>query len=320
MARIFLAFAQSDEDTIEPLTTGLSARGHEIVHDFTIFGGDPGSWRARLGPTLRSCDVFMPVFSHDSKDSPIFLSEVEAAKSYSSSSGRMTIIGISIDDSPAGVDLAGTVYFKYDRLKIDEILANIDASIARFMGRLLASEQKAAETVERVEANIAEYLDEAVVSQRKSEKKNWYFGTFWYALGFVALLGGVLAAFGATSAHQTADTTTIDLVGSIAKSIVLVGFLGACARYAFVLGKSYINESLKNADRLHAMQFGRFYLRVFGDKTNWQELKEVFANWNISNNSSFSNLSASDIDPKLVDLVAAMMKSTHPGEKVRDGK
>jgi hypothetical protein len=89
-------------------------------------------------------------------------------------------------------------------------------------------------------------------------------------------------------------------------NVIVIGFLGACSRYAFSLGKSYISESLKSADRIHAIAFGKFYLRAFGEKATWSELKEVFQNWNIDRASTFSSLDVSQIDPQILSLIAQM--------------
>jgi len=83
---------------------------------------------------------------------------------------------------------------------------------------------------------------------------------------------------------------------------------GACAKYAFSLGKSYSSESLKSSDRIHAIRFGEFYLRAFGDKTKWGELKEVFQHWNIDRNSSFASLDVSQFDPKIVESMMDLIK------------
>jgi response regulator RpfG family c-di-GMP phosphodiesterase len=63
-----------------------------------------------------------------------------------------------------------------------------------------------------------------------------------------------------------------------------------------------MSESLKIADRIHAISFGKFYLQVFNDRINPEEIKEIFRDWNINNQTNnFSNQSASDYDPKIIE-------------------
>ena len=106
---------------------------------------------------------------------------------------------------------------------------------------------------------------------------------------------------GLSQVGQQTNLATESIILVALKTIVVIGLLSACAKYAFVLGKSYSSESLKSSDRIHAIRFGEFYLRAFGDKTRWDELKEVFQHWNIDRNSSFSTLDVSQFDPKIVE-------------------
>ena len=79
-------------------------------------------------------------------------------------------------------------------------------------------------------------------------------------------------------------------------------------KYSFTLGKSYINEALKNADRIHAISFGKFYLDAYGSTAKWEDLKEAFQYWNINSESSFSKLDTNQYDPKFIELVVELSK------------
>jgi translation elongation factor EF-G len=103
----------------------------------------------------------------------------------------------------------------------------------------------------------------------------------------------------------------------ILKSIIIVGLLIACSKYAFNLGKSFINEALRNADRLHAIAFGKFYLQAFGDRiSSPEEIKEVFQNWNIDKDSAFQKLDTNSYDPKFNESLVEIIKNL--SEKVKN--
>jgi hypothetical protein len=91
--------------------------------------------------------------------------------------------------------------------------------------------------------------------------------------------------------------------------VITIGLLAACAKYAFSLGKAYMSESLKSADRIHAIEFGRFYLQAFGETATGPEVKEAFQHWNIDRNSTFSSLDSAQIDPQIISLVAQVVAS-----------
>ncbi len=65
---------------------------------------------------------------------------------------------------------------------------------------------------------------------------------------------------------------------------------------------------MKNADRSHAISFGKFYLDAYGASAKWEELKEAFQYWNINNESSFSKIDTNQYDPKFVELVVELSK------------
>lgn len=68
-----------------------------------------------------------------------------------------------------------------------------------------------------------------------------------------------------------------------------------------------MNESLKVSDRIHAISFGKFYLQVFEQSLTPEELKDIFRDWNINNQSSFAELKSSEYDPKLLESISNLI-------------
>lgn len=73
------------------------------------------------------------------------------------------------------------------------------------------------------------------------------------------------------------------------------------SRFLFLLGKSFMVESLRNANRAHAIGLGKLYLKLYKGKFKWDELKDVLRNWNIDSGSAFMTLDAKDIEPVSLD-------------------
>ena len=69
-----------------------------------------------------------------------------------------------------------------------------------------------------------------------------------------------------------------------------------------------MSESLKSADRMHAISFGKFYLKVYGSDDTWPELKEVFQHWNIDRSSSFSSQTTAEFDPKIIESMLEFIR------------
>ena len=106
--------------------------------------------------------------------------------------------------------------------------------------------------------------------------------------------------------------TTTDwpaLVELAVTGVVVVGLLISLAKYAFSLGKSFMVEALRNADRRHAISFGKFYLRAHGSAVDWAEVKEVFQHWNIDKGSQFIGQQAADLDPQLFAMAIEIAKA-----------
>ena len=78
------------------------------------------------------------------------------------------------------------------------------------------------------------------------------------------------------------------IVYSSLRGVVIIGVALAFARYAFLFSQQYMTESLRIADRRHAISFGAFYVESYGATADWAQVKEAFANWNLTNSDNAS--------------------------------
>lgn len=191
-------------------------------------------------------------------------------------------------------------------LAIDEIRlenAKISKSLITLLKEIsnaprLRIQQK--EKQEQIEITAASFVQESITELSKREKRLKFQAGLWYIIGFASLIGGISVAVFLVKTNQSELTSTIGIVYLILKSLLIVGLLIAASRYAFNLGKTYMNESLKNADRIHAISFGKFYLQVFGTNIKPEDLKDVFKDWNTSQESAFLKLDSSEFDPQML--------------------
>lgn len=304
MSKIYISYNTRDREFVSQVAERLKVHGHALTMDLDSL--TPGQdWRGALTEGLRNAEVFIVFISEASLKSQFVLSELGAARAYSSESERMLLIPIIIDNvdiPPVLRDLHAIVDPDRDAEKEADA---IERAISAFAGRRAAREERAA----AVQANAADYVVVAIKSLIVLERRNRFFGTAWYVVGFAALVGGVLfGAYGVTQLEAAPDRQWIAFAMLTLKAVVLIGLVGACAKYAFTLGRSYIGESLKSADRIHAIEFGRFYLQAFGTKATWPELKEVFQHWNIDRGSTFSTLDTSQFDPKVIESLVELTK------------
>lgn len=306
MARIYVSYNRHDQQFVDHLVSRLKYR-HEIFCD-SFLAGD--AWRSKLDVALKSSDVFIVVFSRDTERSQYVLTELGAARAYSSESTRMLLIPLVIDDMSLPLSIQDIHAIIQPDRNMDEIVEKIESSISAFIGRKAAREAEETDAAQRIESNAADFIKVAIQSLEAMSKRDRLLSYLWYTIGFVALIAGVIfSGWSLYTYSANNDVPITSLLLAAIKTLVIIGFIGACAKYAFSLGKSYSSESLKCSDRMHAIRFGEFYLRAFGSKIKWEELKDVFQHWNIDRRSAFSELESSQFDPKIIESIIELAKS-----------
>lgn len=313
MSKIFISYGRPDAEFVRQLAEKLIIAGHEIFYDETVLV--PGiDWRQSLSDGLKSADAFIVLLSESSLSSQFVLMEIGTARAYASEIGKPIIIPIAIDEIKIPLALQDIQILMAEDRDLDKILNFVNRALSILAGHEAAKAKKAEEVAKKIESNAQVYIEEAVSVQKMLEERNRRAGNIWYFLGFAALLVGIcFAIFSLQNKPKESEWTVFATL--LFTNIVVIGFLGACSRYAFSLGKSYISESLKASDRIHAIAFGKFYLKAFGEKANWVELKEVFQHWNIDRASPFSKLDASQIDPQILTLIGRIASSLSPKSK-----
>ena len=153
-------------------------------------------------------------------------------------SDRMLVVPVVIDLIPVPSVIQDIHVLQAPTRDLDEIVAAITKAIANSIGQRAAREEKAAEVAKRIEINAATYIEDAIQAQRISEKKNRRYGSCWYLSGFMALVTGLVFVAIGLGVHASVGSNWADFGVTTLKSILVIGLLGACSKYAFSLGKS----------------------------------------------------------------------------------
>lgn len=201
-------------------------------------------------------------------------------------------------------------------------MARQHRSMQREMQERSAEHKKAIEELERqkdqfkiefqkkIEAKSAEYVNEALTSLSSSERVFHRMSVGWSAFGLLAMMtalaiGYLLATSATAEIVSNKDIGWLLVFFSAAKGLVLLGVTYAVVRFCGRFSRAYMHESLKSAERRHAINYGKFYLSVYGAGSDWDKLKEAFAQWNISGSSAFSEAHSSSQEVpwrKVIDL------------------
>lgn len=164
------------------------------------------------------------------------------------------------------------------------------------------------ESRKSIESKSQKFVDSALQLLNKKEAKFHDISRNWSIVGVVALASGIgFSIYAMISSadifHQASNTSSSYYLYSLFRGLVVVGLLGALSRYSFILSNSFMHESLKSGERLHAIKFGEFYLDAYGADAEWDQIKEAFENWNISGGSAFSKTGTEASNNTIADSI-----------------
>lgn len=173
------------------------------------------------------------------------------------------------------------------------------------------------ESRKSIESKSQKFVDSALQLLSKKETKFHEVSRNWAILGAFSIVFAIgFAIYTMVSSaelfHQSSNNSLSYYLYSLFRGLIVVSLFGALSRYAYVLSNSFMHESLKSGERLHAIKFGEFYLDAYGADAEWEQLKEAFENWNISGNSAFSK---KDVESNINDLLGAMVERIEKAAK-----
>jgi hypothetical protein len=209
-----------------------------------------------------------------------------------------------------GLAIGGPPVVPVKRAAPAEAAENLVLALASRITSGAIRREERQEAQQKIETSAEEFIKtslEALSQQEARYRRAAYFCYYGTAIVLVVCIG--FAGWRALS-QQLVVADWLGFAEFSIAGLIVVSLLIALARYAFVLGKAVMVESLRNADRRHAISFGHFYLRAFGADASWPDLKDAFQNWNIDRGSSFISQAPSDIDPQIVAAIADLLKAT----------
>lgn len=269
MARVYVSYHNADQEYVRELANELMSHGHEV-----FFSGDavrPGQdWESVLSDALKDADALLAIVSPTATDSKWLFTETGTAMAYFRERGRPVVIPVILDDAKIPSPLQSIQALFARGKDAPEVAKEIDAALDAMIGRIQAREDERREVQKKVEATAATYIKESLTNLEERETGYRRVAYFWYGLAMFSLIGGL--AFGVWRAATLSSNDKTPSWESLAElgliTILVVGVLGALSRFAFLLGKAFMVESLRNADRSHAISFGEFYLNAFGDTSS----------------------------------------------------
>ena len=311
MARVYVSYTHADKGIVHQIAKDLRDRGHEILMDTEVVNVGQDFRKALLNE-LKGSDGVLVLISERSLDSKYVVSEIGSARAFIAENvDSKFLIPVLYGDVRIPEIISDLYCIRLNPDNYQEALALIDKSISMFIGKKEAVREKQSKDRQQIESKAADYIEMATTALNSRERINLLIGNTWYVTGFLTLVIGIyFSLISLASINEIKKDEPWIFAMVILKSVIVIGLLIACSKYAFALGKTHMHEALRNADRLHAISFGKFYLKAFGDKvTSSSEIKEIFQHWNIDKASSFGGLDTQIYDPKFTESLMEIVKT-----------
>ncbi|MCW0396990.1 MULTISPECIES: toll/interleukin-1 receptor domain-containing protein [Xanthomonas] len=314
MATVFLSFVNQDRAFAGPLRRALTELGHQVLSfDEQIAPGD--RWQDTIIARLKDVDAVVVVVSEASAKSTWISHELGAAVAYARERGRPVIIPVVIGNVELPAQLAQFQGVFATSGDAEDAAIKLAEGLERLSGIQLAKAEKREQVSRLVQSSAADFIQKSLQQLESREKTYQRWAYTWYGLAYITLLATV--AFGVWRVLVTGPSTSSwpALVELAVTGVVVVSLLITLAKYAFSLGKSFMVEALRNADRRHAISFGEFYLRAHGSAIEWAEVKDALQHWNIDKGSQFIGQQTTDLDPQVFSIALELAKAVIQREK-----
>lgn len=314
MTRIFFSYCNANSNIAELFKNKLGSIGEITKFEFVYSDTNSIDYITNsIYEQLNSANVILALITKEYLESINCIEELTIIKAYVKESKNNLLIPVVIGAPLSKVEriMGPGIVLTFSQNDIENAIERTKFEVLNRIGKLEANKAKRVEEIKRIQDNSEEYIEDALKTLKEREVRNRRYATVCYVMGYVTLACGV--GFGIFNLEKGEDLlaslTWYQCIYVLTKGLILIGFLVACSKYVFNLGKAYMNESLKNADRMHAISFGKFYLKGYGEKATWSELKEVFQHWNLDKNSFFTNLDSNEFDPKIKELISVLNKA-----------
>lgn len=180
---------------------------------------------------------------------------------------------------------------------------------------------------DKIKVKVPEFVRSAIGMLEEKVSEFTKKSKFWSIQGCIALGLAIAASIAALIyggyAFNNAAKDNIDwffFCFLLIKGLVVVTLFAAWAKHAFNIGNAYMHESLKRSDRMHAINFGKLYLEVYGNDVSQADMKSIFENWNLESDSAFTKIKSTSFEPKILEQVSQIITaaSNAAGSKVSE--
>ncbi len=332
---IFVSYSQLDKELACVLRQALEKEGHTVLGNSKILAGNDFS--KAIVKEMANADAIIFLITENSVKSEAFRYEILTARSLSDMGRRPLILSIvsGTNQLPNDLNMFNVIYAldgkEIEKEQRDNVSGkdyssgrkkNPDSTLGKAaintMQLMLAtheaqidqSKQEQQKSEEKVKTELSNYIKDVFDGLKKSEKHNKIYALILYAVSIIALIATIIVAINFVSNSEWKPENIVPLIAYGVLSLFVIIIMISLSKLLFTLARSFMVESIRCSDRIHAISFGKFFLDAYGTEATREEVLKAFSAWNIDNGStSFRNQSGEDFDPKIADLISVFKKT-----------
>lgn len=322
---IFISYSHADREFSVSLAQILEADGYDVFIDNKIPIGN--NIYRDIGNGIAKADAIIIVISENYSNQGFASNECVTMLSFFDK-GRMplvlpVVIGLSTK-VPMEIERYNYIRIPYE----DDLLRDKDSKLEHNIHRVSSIERKKAIeqlrlvlathdskikkeselrkiNEKKVERNLSAYLEETMVRLKKNEAVYKGMAYAFYGVCILTFFSAIGFIFYYSITLQKYANDILGLILHVVCFLFIVILIISLSKLMFTLAKSFMVESIRSSDRIHAILFGKFFLDAYGNDASREEIIKAFSGWNIDDGrTSFRTQSGDDYDPKFDKMIS----------------
>ena len=292
---VFISYAREDRDFVQRLTSELKNNNIDAWTDENIVVGSP--WNEQIYRAIINADVVLPIITQNYNEN-YAVGEIQFALAYHKQVLPVLMIPHS-DLAPELYSLIRSFQWIFGNSREDLIISRIVSELVAISHKLEEAKKEKEAKEQKIDNSVTVYLGEVQYRLKTNERRNRRIALCLYGVSFAFLALSLLPVW-RFSVNGVASLSVAHAVIQGVLELALVAIFVSLSKLLFSIAKSFMVESIRSSDRLHAILFGKFFLNAFGTTVTHDEVFKAFNTWNIDDGKTeFRKQSAEEYDPKL---------------------
>lgn len=296
--KVFISYSHQDREKALQVYQHLKENDFEVLGDFDLKLGDNLFYS--LNNMLLQADAVICLITSNYNRSNFATKELLTAYTYQMAKRTPQLVPVLFKGAKMPYELRDAIYLEANEETFENVLIKIMARLNVLRVEKENKQRVAEEEREVLQVSLSQFIEKTMNRLQENELKNKRLSYLCYISSSIFVIVAILFSLFKTNTILEMTEWQIAISKTVSGTLTLLLIL-ALSRLMFVLGKSFMVESIRNSDRIHAISFGEFFLNAYGNVATRDEVREVFGNWNIDNGSSFITQSPKDYDPQLVE-------------------